>query len=178
MRTAADWRIAFAKQAKADLRAREALEADKSIPACQSLHFLQMACEKVCKAYLYGQPGRDPGELKRGHAYVAKQLPQIARQQLRREAGKVEKWVIAEIARLARRIELLAPAVDDGGASPANCEYPWLDASGRIVVPADHSCGIDLRGARAGRTLLKVLYRAVDELAGVTPLKKTSSGGS
>ena len=49
------WRIAYAKQALADLHAREKLLEHSELPDCQQLHFLQMACEKLCKAYLCGQ---------------------------------------------------------------------------------------------------------------------------
>ena len=36
--------------------------ADRSLPACHSLHFLQMACEKLCKASMLSA-GRDPMEV-------------------------------------------------------------------------------------------------------------------
>ncbi len=39
------WSRAYARQAPADLEAREALLGAR-VPACQHLHFLQMACEK------------------------------------------------------------------------------------------------------------------------------------
>jgi hypothetical protein len=64
------WRIAFAKQALADLLAREKLLYYREVPQCQQLHFLQMACEKLCKAYLCGH-GADPQTL-RSHAYIQK----------------------------------------------------------------------------------------------------------
>jgi hypothetical protein len=42
---------AYAKQALSDLDARESLVSAGS-SKCHRLHFLQMAAEKVCKAYL------------------------------------------------------------------------------------------------------------------------------
>jgi len=63
-----EWRIAYAKQALADLLARERLLQHADVPDCQQLHFLQMACEKLCKAYLCGQ-GVDPETLRGSHAY-------------------------------------------------------------------------------------------------------------
>lgn len=48
----------------------------------QKLHFLQMACEKVCKAHLCLQPGADPKDYQSSHAYTAKNLGIIVKQQL------------------------------------------------------------------------------------------------
>ena len=62
-----------------------------------------MACEKLAKAHLIAG-GADPATLQGSHAYVAKQLPIIARQFLAREAGKLPKdtWIVAAIRKLAR----------------------------------------------------------------------------
>src|SRR5262249_43399085 len=123
-----EWRIAYAKQASADLRGREQLLAMPELPECQHLHFLQMACEKICKAYLCGQ-GTEPAALQSSHAYIASVLPIIVREQLAlksRHHQKDKSWMVQAIRNLARKIELLAPAVQGGGAYPANCEYPWI----------------------------------------------------
>ena len=161
-----DWRVGYAKQALADLRAREKLLEHPELPPCQQLHFLQMACEKVCKAYLCGQ-GVNPETLRGSHAYISRPLPIIARQQFAVETGKTlasRAWVIKAIRVLARKIELLAPAVDDAGRQPANCEYPWETPDGRVRAPCEHNFGIDLLYEKAGRHLLKVIYSAADEL--------------
>lgn len=160
-----DWHIAFARQAHSDLAARDALLSIRSLPACHQLHYLQMACEKLAKAHLIAG-GADPLALQRSHAYVAKQLPIIARHFLARQTQNRPKrtWIIAAISRLARQIELLAPAVDEAGRSPANCEYPWQLADGRIVAPADHTFELSLLYAKAGTTLLKIMRLAIGEL--------------
>ncbi|MGA6980922.1 MAG: hypothetical protein WCC95_04355 [Candidatus Sulfotelmatobacter sp.] len=49
-----DWARAYAKQALSDLDAREKLES-AGVHKCHRLHFLQMAAEKLCKAYLGDQ---------------------------------------------------------------------------------------------------------------------------
>jgi len=87
MATAIEWRAGFALQAKADLEARDQLLSQASIPACQHLHFLQMACEKLCKAYLSGR-GSEEADLRRSHAYIGKQLPIIARERLSTRGGR------------------------------------------------------------------------------------------
>jgi hypothetical protein len=166
-----EWRIAYARQALADLRAREALLQHLDLPECQQLHFLQMACEKLCKACLCGQ-GVDPETLRSSHAYISGPLPIIARQQFAQQARKVysdRTWVIESLRVLARKIELLSPAVNQAGTHPANCEYPWAGPDGLIRVPAEHNFGLDLLHEKAGRHLLKVLYTAAEELTQSQP---------
>jgi len=46
-----DWARAYAKQALSDLDVREILVRGNT-EKCHRLHFLQMAAEKTCKAYL------------------------------------------------------------------------------------------------------------------------------
>lgn len=161
------WRIAYAKQALADLAAREALLRFPGIPECQSLHFLQMACEKVCKAYLCGQ-GEDPETLRRSHAYISGPLPVIARQQLARMSGGIsvhQQSLMPALRSLARKIELLAPAVNADGKAPANCEYPWIGSKGVICVPCEHNFQLNLLYEKAGRYMLKALYLAAEDLS-------------
>ena len=163
---AKQYRIAYAKQAKADLAARRTLAADKNLPECQHLHMLQMACEKLCKAHLCGS-GTNPDDLRTSHAYIAGPLPVIARQQFAVKSlaqPRDREWALPAIKRLARRIELLAPAVDDGGGAPANCEYPWVGPDGVVHAPADHDFGFGLLHEPAGKLLLKVLDAAADDL--------------
>ena len=65
----ADWRIAYAnRQADADFRAWELYEHHPEALAanCHKLLFLQMACEKLCKAYLI-QGGTSPRALQSSH---------------------------------------------------------------------------------------------------------------
>ena len=117
------WSVAFALQAKADLDARDWLLRNRQLPRCHELHFLQMACEKICKAHLMARPGADPLALQQSHAYITKNLPLIARQSLARQSGRNERrsHVIESIRALAVQIERLAPANDAGGTAPSNC---------------------------------------------------------
>ena len=161
-----NWAQAFARQAASDLDAREVLAADPSLPACHALHFLQMACEKLCKASMIAA-GADPAEVQRSHAHVAKHLPTIVRLYLSRTAGRRprDNWVVDAIRPLARRIELLNPAVRDGGRSPENTEYPWLAPDGvSVTAPADYPFDFSILFAKAGVTLLKIVRLAALEL--------------
>jgi hypothetical protein len=168
-----DWSRAYARQARADLEAREAL-LDVKFPACQNLHFLQMACEKISKAHLC-LGGADPESLHQSHTSAAKVIPLIARELLRRDSFKISRSgsertdhtkLSREIAKLAREIELLAPSVKDSGRRPDNCEYPWEDAAGALLVPAEHDFTYlnGLHRYPAGLTFLKMITVAASEL--------------
>lgn len=64
---------------------------------------------------------------------------------------------------MAREIELLAPAVDDGGRRPDNCEYPW-EAGSQVVVPAQHRFhGLSVLKSPTGSEFLKLLRLATDQ---------------
>ncbi len=160
------WARAYARQARSDLAAREVLLTDGSLPRCHELHYLQMACEKLCKAYLCNG-GAAAADLQSSHAYIAKTLPSIAQELLARSARQKvgRRWEVRAIAALARRIELLAPSVRGGGAVPANVEYPWSGPDGDICIPAHHNFGLDMLHERAGQTLLKLLFKAAADLA-------------
>jgi hypothetical protein len=158
--------VAFAKQAQSDLRARDALVLSGS-DDCHQLHYLQMACEKICKAHLCGS-GSDPIDLESSHAYISRTLPLIIRHRLARQSrhdAPQRTWLISAVRALARRIELLAPAVRDGGRAPSNCEYPWEDAKGNVLIPAEFNFELDLLYQRAGVYLLKSLPVIASELA-------------
>src|SRR5947209_20358055 len=79
----AEWVKAYARQADADFRAWELSERHPEAVAaeCHKLLFLQMACEKLCKAYLI-RAGAQPDDLQTSHGYTAKHLPNVIRQQI------------------------------------------------------------------------------------------------
>ena len=90
MSTAREWARAYGEQAKADMEAYNVLSAVPRLPLCQSLHFLQMACEKLCKAYLCGK-NTDPAQLQATHVGIAKVLPDIIKQEYLFAYGKPPK---------------------------------------------------------------------------------------
>ena len=167
MSTPQDWGRAFAKQAQADFRTWNELGRQNELPKSQKLHFLQMACEKLAKAHLC-KSGLDPYSLQSSHAYIAKTLPIIARQQFPHRAGKTIRdrtGVVKRIKHLAREIELLSPAVDDNKRRPDNCEYPWEDAAGKLHVPAEYTFpNLTLLTHPGGRTFLNFIHRALRQL--------------
>jgi len=170
MATKSDWRRGYAIQARAALLTREVLSRQpvaSLVPECHRLLFLQMACEKLVKAHLQ-QFNPVPRDTRSSHAVIAKHLPTIINEHYRRSTGKsMPRHLMLAIRGIAREIELLAPAVDDGGRRPENCEYPWLDhAKGCVIAPVDHPFSrLNLGGNPAARLVLKLLPRAIDELA-------------
>lgn len=161
-----DWQYAYAKQANADLEAYNYLRANDGLPQCLSLHFLQMTCEKLCKAYLCRNQV-NPRFLQTSHAYVAKTLPEIFIEQYNlTKPHPLNRYspLLKQIKNLSREIELLAPTVDSQ-RRPDNCEYPWEDGAGNVVVPAEHSFAtLSLLSQPAGQELLKILPLAIGAL--------------
>jgi len=82
MTTSQLWSNAFLLQARADFQTYISLGESSSLkqgwhaPACHRLHFLQMACEKLCKAHLL-RAGAKPQDVQRSHTYISGQLPTI-----------------------------------------------------------------------------------------------------
>lgn len=161
------WQIAFAQQARVELEAWQVLQATAEVAPCVRLHMLQMVCEKLAKAHLCSA-GSDPDTLQSSHAYVAKTLPVIARQIVANRTGgqpRRHDQTMTEIKLLAKEIELLHPNHKANGQRPDNCEYPWKDASALVHAPANHQFpGLHLLSAASGKTLLKIIRLAIDEL--------------
>ena len=159
---------AFARQADADLLAWERYEEHPQAVAaeCHRLLFLQMACEKLCKAFLIRQ-GTEPAALLTSHGYVARPLPLIIKYLVTARTPRPRGMggVLALVRHLAAEIELLNPAVARDGRRPDNCEYPWLDAQGNVHSPLDWEFTPTRLCTRpAGRTFLKLLRLAVRDL--------------
>jgi hypothetical protein len=166
--------LAFSQQAGRDFDTFSRLCQSADTPYCHGLHFLQMACEKLSKAYLTGPKGVSlPDEVEKSHGYIGRNLPILIRQLVGRSnsPGRAKldrKLLIQEVGKLARQIEWLAPAMTDDGRRPDNCEYPWerVRGSGLYTVPADYDFPELTRLLRspAGVFLLKMLPSAVEDL--------------
>lgn len=165
------WAIAFLRQGKADLETFLFLSGmgPSKVPTCHRLQFLQMACEKIAKAYrirdtaasLEGESGlltRHVGFQKFFRAFLLS--PTVRRSyQGRDEQRRLQSRMVLG---LAREVEKLAPSVDQLTA-PENVEYPWRTSDG-IVTPCEHEFSrLSLLTEPGGRTFLKLLRRAVDE---------------
>lgn len=157
------WQRACARQAASDLDVYELLCRETGLPSCHRLHYLQMALEKMAKAYAWDPDQRDQRspEFARSHAVASKVLPAAFREHWRvtTPSGMPPSVLLKKVRAFCREVELLAPAVDDGGRRPDNCEYPWADGDGdarRVHVPADHRFDVeDMAGRQEARQMLK-----------------------
>jgi hypothetical protein len=75
------------------------------------------------------------------------------------------EWYRRQFDHFAREIELLAPSVDDAGRRPDNCEYPWENTRGTVIVPAEFEFPeLDIVTNAAGQELLRLIPRAIEQM--------------
>jgi hypothetical protein len=157
-----EWAEGYARQALSDLGAREAVaRPEVKVEKCHRLHFLQMAAEKICKAYMTTTNGYD--HVRKTHACVARVLPIVARQfygVINRT--RISSWEISEIRRLAREIEMLAPACDGGEARRDNTEYPWEGPGGKVRIPCEYNFPKIDDGSRQIIRLIRLIRTAAE----------------
>jgi hypothetical protein len=165
MATAKEWAERFAEQADADFRAWELYERNPHAVAapCHKAQFLQMACEKLCKAHQL-RTGAAAEWLLSTHKVIAKTLSRIIQEEMERRGQK--RSAIRECTRfvkkLAQEIEFLSPSLDDGGKRPDNCEYPW-EQGGIVYSPLRRSfIALQLLTEPSGITFLKSLRNAIN----------------
>jgi hypothetical protein len=160
------WAAAFAVQSRSDWQVYGKLSADPWVPACHELHYLQMACEKIAKAYRCRDTAANLEELLKKHVGFAKFIGSFLASPSIKEAYRGRDAQLREVSRfsraLAREIEKLAPAVDRAGP-PENSEYPWETGEGVISSCQYSYPRLSLLTSAGGRTLLKILARAIQD---------------
>lgn len=131
------WRQAFLERARSDDAVRRRLNAVAAVAICHELHYLQMATEKLAKAYISPQDDPPP-QTHVGFVRLLQLVKQSPSMRDRLGYGDDRRSFVAYIDSLlplARRVEQLAPAL--AGSGEPNAEYPWADAAtGNIVAPA------------------------------------------
>jgi hypothetical protein len=159
-------RLAFARaflaQARSDWAVYKLLSAS-DVPACHVLHYLQMASEKLAKAYRLRDTEAPVEELTRHHTGFAKFLNQYLLSPRFKERYHGKDHALQSMRksaeRLARAVERLAPAIDSG-ATPENAEYPWQTGD-RVVAPCEWSYPeLSLLKEPNGLAFLKTLEEA------------------
>ena len=138
-----DWSSAYAKQSESDFSVYKTLcNEELGISVCHRLHYLQMACEKIAKAYRFRDTSTSTEELQTSHVAFSKFIIcfLMSHEMKQRYNGKDEqlKRVINSVKKYAREIEKLAPAVDKKN-NPCNAEYPWVNDKGTIVIPCEYT---------------------------------------
>lgn len=162
---------AFHKQALSDWELYELLSRSQPSPAkCHTLHYLQMACEKLGKAYRLLHPAADVDVIATRHVG----FQQFVNEHLRSPAVMLKykgrlaqhKVICHELASIAREVEKLAPAVDRTFA-PENAEYPWergdwATGTGQVLVPCMYSYpALSLLTTMSGSAFLKMVREAL-----------------
>lgn len=132
---------------------------------CHLLHYLQMATEKLSKAYLW-RAGHAPPKSHTGFVRFLKallgrrgELDRIAKSLGFGRQADLDRWV-RSVQPLAYDLQNLAPAEASNGPNP---EYPWPhDAP--TECPADHEFQLwrQLEGTGQGRKLLLFIGQAID----------------
>ncbi len=179
--TREQWAVAFAAQARSDwavfglLRELAVPQPDQMdghappMPAavvewCHALHYLQMACEKIAKAYRLRDTAADPDELMRGHVGFPRFIRAFCKAPQVKAIYEGQAAHLRSLEKsafqLAQEVEKLAPAADRT-ARPDNAEYPWA-AGDLAVVPAHYAYpNLSLLRQKGGRAFLKIVGRAM-----------------
>lgn len=134
--TFVEWARAYAGQGVADLRVYRELSRLRmagAIDDCHEMHYLQMAAEKIARAYMLKY-----ARLERfldSHVVVNEFVQRYGRSLEWRLRFRDNAPLWAQVRQLAGAIEDLAPAVERQ-LRPMNAEYPWSDGR-RLTVPKD-----------------------------------------
>lgn len=164
--TRSRWADAFARQARSDWQVYQQLS-QSDLPRCHALHYLQMTCEKIAKAYRIRDSYADVDEIMKHHIGFVSFINIFARSEALREqfTGRDEqlRQLVRYWSHIARQIERLAPAVDRD-QRPDNCEYPWFDGQDVIVPCLYDFPNLDSLSSRdmRGHQFMKMLARAID----------------
>jgi hypothetical protein len=134
---------------------------------CHMLHYLQMAAEKISKAYLWRSGAAPPRSLVGLMPFLQALLSRgLGRKERRRIAGifdyarpeDMAAWV-KQVSPLAHDLQNLTPDLSNDGP---NAEYPWPHDE-PTHCPALHSFALwnRLRDSEPGRRLVKFLDKAI-----------------
>lgn len=168
MSDVSDWVLGYVRQPDADFRAWELYQRHpQAVSAeCHRLLFLQMACEKLCKAYVLKNAIFAPPDVQSSHAFVRKHLPLILRREIplsnKNRAAQLN-LLMKHLRHLSGEVEVLNPTVNAENR-PDNCEYPWQVGDG-VLSPLDWAfVPSQLLVTPSGVTFLKAVRGAIDRI--------------
>ncbi|HWZ91629.1 MAG TPA: hypothetical protein VNW92_22360 [Polyangiaceae bacterium] len=156
--------VAFIAQARSDWRVYRILAERDEVLSCHRLHYLQMVCEKLAKAYRLRDTKSPIDELVAKHAGFSKFIGPFFAALKDEYTGKDQqlRGLIQRARTPAREIEKLAPAIDRA-ASPENAEYPW-ERDGAVTAPCDFGFpSLQFLTLPGGRAFLNLVERALDD---------------
>jgi hypothetical protein len=138
-------------------------------PACHALHYLQMATEKIAKAYFW-RSGSPPPKSHSGFVQFLRFLGQFRRQADRQRIAALfsfnrfadfQNW-IRNVLPIAYELERLAPDLAQNGPNP---EYPWPHDLPQYA-PVDFEFPVwDALTSGQGRDLMRVVQIAVERFS-------------
>lgn len=172
------WSVAYARQGKSDLDAYRILRQaflDNRLPVCHSLHYLQMAAEKIAKAHELGKAGSNKSLDTLTTRHTGASIEEFVKTVFKQVRGpalikakKTEQLatLMSKIGTLARQLEKCQPAVDKK-ISPQNVEYPWEDSS-RISVPCEQRFFIDEFEPSIWDEFMQILEGAATDITDIT----------
>ena len=177
MRQEAQWTLqfrvkvadAYAQQSRSDFAVYQ--KHLQGVEECHRLHYLQMACEKIAKAYRLRDPvSFSPDDLY-SHVVFSKFIVIFLKSVPVRSRYRVQEAKRRQMERYARtlalEIEKLAPAVDRE-QTPENAEYPWIIGD-TVFAPCLHRYPVSrLLGEQGGRDILKLIEIAIQNYPGDT----------
>lgn len=132
------WRRAFLEQAKSDYSLFTELNQTRKA-RCHQLHYLQMATEKLAKAFLCDRDGRPP---RKSHLAFTRFLKiSKGRPDIRRKLGYASNYLgyctyVDNLLPAAAKVEALAPTATD--TDKPNPEYPWQQTTREVVPPVNY----------------------------------------
>lgn len=133
------WAEAYLEQARADWRMLQLIR-EYEAPDCHALHYLQMTCEKLGKAFLITGGTISPHQAKSSHVAFKRFLQVASRNHVLRNLLKMTssqfKAHVNQLLPIAETIERLTPALAHDGP---NVEYPWESPNRQIHIPATHT---------------------------------------
>lgn len=145
------------QQASSDWKVYRHL-AEQSFPVCHEVQHLQMASEKIAKAWMAGS-----AVPRTVHTGLLHFLRSIGSRHFRERIGRILGYdtsrkieaVLREMVPIAYELEGLSPAVARQREQDENCEYPW-PAENPLYTPATTALSIEpaLRGT-SGRSFIR-----------------------
>ena len=155
---------AYAEQSRSDFAVYRVYL--RNAEECHRLHFLQMACEKIAKAYRLRDTASFTEDDLYSHVVFSKFILGFLKARWLRERYRSRDAKRRHMERYARGlavgIERLAPAVDRE-QTPENAEYPWLN-NGVVSIPVRHRYALSEELAEsAGQDFLKLLEIAIED---------------
>lgn len=136
----------------------------QGVAQCHSLHYLQMATEKIAKAYFW-RSGSPPPKDHAGFVQYLRFLGQTRQSDRERignlfsftRFGDFQKWIRAVLP-MAYDLEHLAPTLAKDGPNP---EYPWPHKA-PTNAPVHHKFEVwEKLTSGQGRDLMRVIQLAI-----------------